>query len=79
MNYVAMKGVIKALELLFILIIIFAILNAVFVYKTPVEGEVMCQILAETVDRKCYVLTDNIKSVDEANAELKAIIAKIQI
>lgn len=44
-----------------------------------VEGEVMCQILAETVDRKCYVLTDNIKSVDEANAELKAIIAKIQI
>ena len=28
-----------------------------------VEGEVMCQILAETVDRKCYVLTDNIKSV----------------
>ena len=44
-----------------------------------VEGEVMCQILAETVDGKCYVLTDNIKSVDEANAELKAIIAKIQI
>lgn len=44
-----------------------------------VEGEVMCQILAETVDRKCYVLTDNIKSVDEANAELKDIIAKIQI
>lgn len=44
-----------------------------------VEGEIMCQILAETVDRKCYVLTDNIKSVDEANAELKAIIAKIQI
>ena len=44
-----------------------------------VEGEVMCQILAETVDRKCYVLTDNIKSVNEANAELKAIIAKIQI
>ena len=44
-----------------------------------VEGEVMCQILAETVDRKGYVLTDNIKSVDEANAELKDIIAKIQI
>ena len=44
-----------------------------------VEGEVMCQILAETVDRKCYVLTDNIKTADEANAELKAIIAKIQI
>lgn len=44
-----------------------------------VEGEIMCQILAETVDRKCYVLTDNIKSVDEVNAELKAIIAKIQI
>ena len=44
-----------------------------------VEGEIMCQILAETVDRKCYVLTDNIKSVDEANAELKDIIAKIQI
>ena len=44
-----------------------------------VEGEVMCQILAETVDRKCYVLTDNIKSVDEANAELKDIVAKIQI
>ena len=44
-----------------------------------VEGEVMCQIVAETVDRKWYVLTDNIKSVDEANAELKAIIAKIQI
>ena len=34
-----MKGVIKALELLFILIIIFVILNEVFVYKTPVEGE----------------------------------------
>ena len=35
----AMKGVIKALELLFIIIIIFVILNEVFVYKTPVEGE----------------------------------------
>lgn len=33
-----MKGVIKALELLFIIIIIFVILNAVFVYKTTVEG-----------------------------------------
>ena len=44
-----------------------------------VEGEVMCQILAETVDRNCYALTDNIKAVDEANVQLKSIIAKIQI
>ena len=56
-----------------------AYINTNNIVSIFVEGEVMCQILAETVDRKCYVLTDNIKSVDEANAELKAIIAKIQI
>ena len=44
-----------------------------------VEGEVIPQILAETVDQKCYILADNIKSKEEANAELKSIIAKIQI
>ena len=56
-----------------------AYINTNNIVSIFVEGEVMCQILAETVDRKCYVLTDNIKSVDEANAELKSIIAKIQI
>lgn len=56
-----------------------AYINTNNIVSIFVEGEVMCQILAETVDRKCYALTDNIKSVDEANAELKAIIAKIQI
>ena len=56
-----------------------AYINTNNIVSIFVEGEIMCQILAETVDRKCYVLTDNIKSVDEANAELKAIIAKIQI
>lgn len=56
-----------------------AYINTNNIVSIFVEGEVMCQILAETVDRKCYVLTDNIKSVNEANAELKAIIAKIQI
>ena len=56
-----------------------AYINTNNIVSIFVEGEVMCQILAETVDRKCYVLTDNIKSVDEANAELKAIISKIQI
>ena len=56
-----------------------AYINTNNIVSIFVEGGVMCQILAETVDRKCYVLTDNIKSVNEANAELKAIIAKIQI
>lgn len=69
----------KKVKCLFIKTYSGAYINTNNIVSIFVEGEVMCQILAETVDRKCYVLTDNIKSVDEANAELKAIIAKIQI
>ena len=63
-----MKGVIKALELLFILIIIFVILNEVFVYKTPVEGEYLPArteinadvskhfVVVKTIDSKHYII-----------------------